>query len=197
MPPLDLVTWNRPKISIPIFALVISSLMGFFTQITSANEPAIAIPIRLIISSITLDSAIVPVGWKKVEIEGQTYGQWLADDNLVGWHNLSAPLGQPGNTVLNGHSNTYAKVFQNLHRVQIGDEISAFSGDQVYRYRVVYKLLVQEKGVSMAERLENAQLIMPTPDERLTLITCSYPGATHRLIIIAYPTTKVVTTALQ
>ena len=63
----------------------------------------------------------------------------------------------------------------------------AFSGDQPHQYVVVEKLLVQEKGVPLETRIKNAQLIAPTEDERLTLVTCARPGATHRLIVIAQP----------
>jgi len=151
-----------------------------------ANKPATPfIPTHLAIPAIALDSAIVSVGIKEVEVNGQTYYQWLTDDNLVGWHNLSAPMGQAGNTVLNGHSNIHAQVFQALGNIAIGDEIIVYSGDQAYRYVVAEKLLVQEKSVSLEQRIKNAQIIMPTQDERLTLITCSQSGATHRLIVIA------------
>jgi sortase (surface protein transpeptidase) len=74
-----------------------------------------------------------------------------------------------------------------LGKVAIGDSIFAFAGDQVYSYVVTAKFLVQEKDVFIEKRLENAQLILPTLDERLTLITCAQPGATHRLIVIAHP----------
>ncbi len=144
------------------------------------------VPTRLVIPGIHLDSDVVPVGWKKVEVNGQTYGQWEVDNNLVGWHNLSAPLGETGNSVFNGHSNLYAQVFNDLGKVAIGDRILAFAGDQVYAYVVTAKFLVQEKGVSVEKRVENAKLILPTSDERLTLVTCARPDATHRLIVIAY-----------
>jgi LPXTG-site transpeptidase (sortase) family protein len=156
-------------------------------QVSPVAGAASTIPTRLVIPGINLDSAVVPVGWKKVEVNGQTYGQWEVDNNLVGWHNLSAPLGQTGNSVFNGHSNLYAQVFNDLGKIAIGDRILAFTGDQVYSYVVAVKFLVQEKGVSVEKRLENAKLILPTSDERLTLITCAQPGATHRLIVIAYP----------
>jgi sortase A len=142
------------------------------------------------IPAIELDSLVVPVGWKKVEVDGQTYGQWDVDDNLVGWHNLSASLGQAGNSVLNGHSNIHGKVFRKLDGVEIGDIVVAFANNQTYRYVVSAKILVQEKGVSLEKRLENAKFISPTDDERLTLITCTKPGATHRLIVIASPDTS-------
>ena len=162
-------------------------LILIFVQIVRAEEVVSTTPTRLLIPSIAVDSEVVPVGWKKVEVGRQTYAQWEVDNNLVGWHNLSAPLGQIGNSVLNGHSNLYAQVFRNLDQVEVGDSIVAFSGDQTYYYIVTQKILVQEKGVSIEKRIENAKVILPTADERLTLITCTRPGATHRLIVIAYP----------
>ncbi|MBI1878180.1 MAG: sortase [Chloroflexi bacterium] len=169
-------------------AFFISNLIFYHASVVLADAPAqpTTNPSHLSIPAIDLDAAIVPVGLKAVVVDGITYQQWLTDDNWVGWHNLSATLGRVGNTVLNGHSNIHARVFQNLGNVEIGDEIIAYSGDQTYHYVVTEKLLVQEKGASVAQRLENSKFILPTPDERLTLITCAQPGATHRLIVIAH-----------
>jgi LPXTG-site transpeptidase (sortase) family protein len=144
-------------------------------------------PTRLVIPAIALDSGVVPVDQTPVVIGGATYGQWNTADNLVGWHSLSARLGQAGNAVLNGHSDVNAAVFRNLEYVKIGDEIMVFSGDQVYRYVVVQRSLVKEKDVSLAERIANAAWIASTQEERLTLVTCANPGATHRLIVMARP----------
>jgi sortase A len=152
-----------------------------------ASEPATPLSAQLIIPSIGLNSAVVPVGLRYLQINGQTYGQWLVDQNLVGWHNLSARPGQAGNTVLNGHSNIYGQVFRHLPEVSVGDEIILSSSDQSDHYVITHKLLVLEKGASLQQRLENAKLAMPTPDERLTLITCAGPGAVYRLIVIAQP----------
>jgi sortase A len=162
-------------------ALFSLSVILLLTQPASADNPATVAPTP------TLDSPVVPVGLKQVKVNGQTYPQWQTDDQQVGWHNLTATLGRSGNTVLNGHSDVYAKVFQNLDKLKIGDEIVVFSNEHAYRYVVTERILVREKGISVAQRLENAKLILPTEDERLTLITCSQPGATHRLIIIAKP----------
>jgi LPXTG-site transpeptidase (sortase) family protein len=144
-------------------------------------------PTRLVIPVIALDSSVVPVGQTPVLVNGKTYGQWNTTDNLVGWHNLSAKLGQAGNTVLNGHSDVSAAVFRDLPYVDVGDEITVFSGDQVHRYVVNHKFLVREGGVALEERIQNAAWIASTQDERLTLVTCANPGATHRLILIAQP----------
>lgn len=174
---------------IPHFALLIFSWLLLWAAPAAADTSAstAAMPTRLVIPVITLDSQIVPVTQKDVTVNGKPYKQWQTDDKFVGWHNLSATLGQPGNTVLNGHSNIYAKIFQNLDKLNVGDEIVAFTGEQPHRYVVTEKILVKEKGASLEERIANAKLIMPTADERLTLITCSQPGATHRLLVIARP----------
>jgi LPXTG-site transpeptidase (sortase) family protein len=157
----------------------------FYPRPALANEPLFE-PTRLVVPIIALDNVIVPVGLKTVEANGQSHLQWMTDDNRVGWHNLTVPLGQVGNTVLNGHSDIHTKVFKNLEQVEIGSEIIVYSGAQAYHYIVAEKFLVQEKGASVEQRLEHAKLILPTQDERLTLITCSQTGATHRLIVIAH-----------
>jgi LPXTG-site transpeptidase (sortase) family protein len=146
-------------------------------------------PLRLVISKIRLDEAILPVGRKPIVVEGKTYTMWETADNEVGWHNLSALPGQVGNTVLSGHSDIKGRVFRSLKELQKGDEIQLFSADRAepYRYVVTERIFVQEKGVSIKTRLKNARWIAPTQDERLTLVTCAYPGATHRLIIVARP----------
>jgi len=156
----------------------------------SAAEPTSVVegaPTRLAIPTIELDTPIAPVGIRLFEIDGQQYGTWNVRDNEVGWHNLSANLGHAGNTVLSGHSDIKARIFQHLHQIEVGDEIMAFTGDQPHPYVVIEKLLVQERGVPLETRIKNAQLIAPTGDERLTLVTCAKPGATHRLIVIAQP----------
>ena len=169
-----------------MFALVISATLAVQTQ---AAEPATSTPTRLIIPAIGLDSQVIPVGINLVQENGKTYGIWQVATNEVGWHNLSAALGLAGNTVMAGHSDIYAKVFRNLKDIELGDEIIAVAAHtgQTYRYIVTQKFLVREAGVSEETRLKNAQWILPTQDERLTLVTCAKAGSTHRLIVIARP----------
>lgn len=144
-------------------------------------------PTHLVIPAIALDSQVVPVGWEPVVVNDTTYRQWRTADDLVGWHNLSAKLGQNDNVVLSGHSDMNAAVFRYMKYVEIGDEISVFSGERDYHYVVTQKFLVQEKDVSLEERVKNAKWVTSTQDEQLTLVTCANPGATHRFIIIARP----------
>ena len=171
----------------PLLPLASESQGNAGTMDSGAGDVPAGMPTRLIVPSVALDSQIMPVDKTAVVINGVSYGQWNTVDNLVGWHDLSAKLGQAGNTVLNGHSDLNAAVFRNLDYVALGDEITVFSGDQAYHYVIIHKFLVQEKDVSLEERIQNAAWVAPTPDERLTLVTCANPGASHRLIIIAQP----------
>jgi LPXTG-site transpeptidase (sortase) family protein len=154
-----------------------------------SDRPVGLIPDRLVIASIGLDAPILPTKIKQIEFQDQTYYQWLAPNQpAVGWHDSSAKLGMRGNTVLNGHHNVYGKVFKDLVNVHEGDEIEVYSGDQVYKFRVALAMLLPERFKSLTVRFENARWILPTEDERLTLITC-WPATsnTHRVIIVALP----------
>jgi LPXTG-site transpeptidase (sortase) family protein len=154
-----------------------------------SDEPTGLAPDRLVIESIGLDAPIIATRIKKIEYQGQPFYQWLApNEPAVGWHESSALLGSPGNTVLNGHHNVYGEVFKDLVNVHEGDLIEVYSGNKVFRYRVALAMLLPERFKSLTVRLENARWILPTEDERLTLITCwPYESNTHRVVIVALP----------
>jgi sortase A len=80
------------------------------------------------------------------------------------------------------------EVFRNLVKLQRGDLITIYSGDTPYYYEITARKILPERGQPDAVRRENARWIMPTTDERITLITCwPYTSNTHRLIIVAKP----------
>lgn len=147
------------------------------------------IPERIVIPAIHLDAPVVPVGFRELRVGDQRVRAWETPNFFAaGWHKTSAPLGMPGNTVLNGHHNIYGEVFRDLARLKPGDRIFMYSGDQVFVYEVREKYIIPERGRPLSERLANARWIQPTKDERLTLITCwPYTSNTHRLIVIAWP----------
>lgn len=147
------------------------------------------VPDRIAIPAIDLEAPVVPVDYLEVTFEGQIYEQWLAPDyRAAGWHNTSAGLGVPGNTVLNGHNNIKGEVFRDLYRVQQGDEIDVFSGGKEFKYLVVFTAILPERNQPLEVRLANAEWIEPTEDERITLITCwPYESNTHRVIVVAVP----------
>lgn len=150
-------------------------------------------PSRLVIPAIGLDAPVRPVGLMTVTEGGQTYYQWQVPDGFAaGWFDTSAPPGQPGNTVLDGHHNIRGQVFRYLVNLKPGDTILVYAGEQVYRYIVRERHILLEKGQSLAVRLKNAEWIQPTADERLTLVTCwPYTNNTHRLIVVAVPVPDV------
>jgi LPXTG-site transpeptidase (sortase) family protein len=147
------------------------------------------VPDRIVIPSIQLDAPIISSEVKSVELRDQWFDQWqVPDEFAAGWIDSSAPLGLPGNTVLSGHHNEYGKVFGHLVDLQVGDKITVYSGNRSFEYVITDRMILKEKDVSLAIRQENARWISPTPDERITLVTC-WPkrNNTHRLIIVARP----------
>lgn len=149
------------------------------------------IPTRIVIQSIGLDASIEPAETQFVTYSGISYKQWLAPEKYaVGWHADSALLGEPGNTVLNGHHNISGRVFGHLVETNIGDLIEVYSGDSRFIYQITNKMILPEKYQKIDIRMDNAQWIMPSQDERLTIITCwPFKVNTHRLIIVAQPFT--------
>ena len=146
------------------------------------------IPKRISIPSIDLDSMIGFASLRDVTVFGETYQQWVAPSDLVGWHFQSALLGDPGNTVLNGHHNVQGEVFKELYLVRKGDEITIYSDAGAFHYQVVAVMILPERFESREVRLQNARWIQPSEDERITLISCwPYESNTHRVIVVAFP----------
>ncbi|HUX77014.1 MAG TPA: sortase [Anaerolineae bacterium] len=151
--------------------------------------PLPALPSRIVIPTIHVDAPVVPVSWQTAEVGGQTQAAWeVPDMYAAGWHETSAPLGVPGNTVLNGHNTTNGEVFRDLYTLEVGDSITVYAGDAPYTYTVTEILILPEGGQPMEVRIKNARYILPTDDERLTLVTCHpYGSLRNRLIVIAHP----------
>ncbi|MDX1613681.1 MAG: sortase [Candidatus Promineifilaceae bacterium] len=146
-------------------------------------------PVRLTIPSLDIDAPVRPVRAVRVKNNGQRMLQWEVPDSLeAGWHQSSAPLGQPGNTVINGHNNVHGEIFRDLIDLAIGEVVILHDARQQHAYQVVQRELLPESDQPLAVRLQNARFIESTVDERITLVSC-WPYATnsHRIIIIAKP----------
>lgn len=150
------------------------------------------IPDRIVIESIGLDAPVIPVGQHALHIGSQTYSQWdVPNLYAAGWHQSSAPLGQAGNTVINGHHNAYGEVFRYLIEAQPGDTLILDAGSRRYTYVIAQTMMLPEDAEPLEVRRENARWVLPTVDERVTLITCwPYSSSTHRLIVLALPITS-------
>jgi LPXTG-site transpeptidase (sortase) family protein len=153
-----------------------------------ANTPSVT---RVAIPSIGVDSKVIEVGWDVEQQNGQQVAIWQVAKYAVGQHRGSANPGEGGNIVLAGHVGGYGKVFKDLFYVKPGDQITLYSQGQQYLYTVQDRLLVTEEGVSADQHAANAQLIAPTNQEIVTLVTC-WPASgrnkfTQRVVVQAVP----------
>lgn len=141
------------------------------------------------IDAIGLDAPVVAVEPHSLVIDGQAYSQWdVPDTRAAGWHQGSARLGERGNLVINGHDNIKGEVFRYLFALKPGDLVTLESGGERFVYMVAQTMTLAEQDQPVAVRQANARWILPTADERVTLVTCwPYEANTHRLIVIALP----------
>jgi sortase A len=160
-----------------------------FTSHTPTLTPTLALPTRIVIPVIGVDAPVVPVSWHTLEVAGQAQAAWeVPDMYAAGWHETSVPLGIPGNTVLNGHNTTNGEVFRDLYTLENGDVIIVYTDNTLYTYAVAKVLILPEADQPLEVRQKNARYIMPTDDERLTLVTCHpYGSLRNRLIVVARP----------
>ena len=161
-------------------------------QIAALPTPATPeTPLRLIIPAIDLEAPILPAEAELLVIAERTYQVWRAPDQFgAGWHVTSAPLGATGNTVLNGHHNVFGEVFKRLAELSPGDEVIVESEIATHHFIITNRMIQPEKYASLSERVQNARWILPSEDERLTLVTCwPFESNTHRLILVARPDT--------
>lgn len=162
------------------------------TSPAPAALPTIPIPQppeRIVIPSIEVDAPLVAVGWQDMVIDGRIYSQWAVPDGYVGgWHQTSARAGELGNMVINGHHNRDGGVFKDLVKLIPSDVILIYVGGKAFRYQVVQTMILPERDQPLAMRQANARWLLPTLDERVTLITC-WPSDdnSHRLVVIELP----------
>jgi sortase A len=167
-------------------------------QPTPTPLPTLYPPDRLVIPTIKLDSAVVPIGWTMVEQDGQTSRVWTVADDVVGWHKTSALPSSLGNVVLNGHHNIKGEVFRYLVDLEVGDRVIVYARERVFYYAVTEKHILKEKGEPIEVRQQNASWMGPTGDERVTMITCwPYTNNTHRLIVVAKPIASLALEELE
>jgi len=94
----------------------------------------------------------------------------------------TAFFGESGNIAITGHSSYYPwdpgrfkDVFALLHDLQIGDTVIVYSDQRKYTYNVNNIEIVLP---------ENVDVLKPTEDDRLTLITCTPVGTNLKRLIV-------------
>jgi sortase A len=123
------------------------------------------VPVRLAIASIKIDSVIAPAG---LTPEGAM--DIKKDPDQVAWYNLGPRPGNVGSAVIAGHygwDNGHGSVFNDLHTLKAGDEVS----------------VSDEKGTTVSFIVKGSRLYDPNADaseifkssdgkSHLNLITC-------------------------
>lgn len=146
-------------------------------------------PTRIVIPLIGVDAAVVSSTLEIEKIDGTSQAKWIVPEyTLAGWHETSALLGVPGNTVINGHNWPRNAVFRDLYKLQPEDKVILFSRHVSFTYKVTQVTVLPEAGQSLEVKQENTRYIQPTDDERITLVTCHpYGSVRDRLVIVALP----------
>ncbi len=130
---------------------------------------------RLIIEHAKIDAPVVVKG---VDEQGVMQSPDNAYDTV--WYNFSAHPGSPGNAVFAGHVDYIhvgKAVFWNLKDLVAGDLVQVQLADgTVYKY-AVDSLWQYDSATAPVD-----QIVGPTPDQTVTLITCSgtFDQATHQ-----------------
>ncbi len=137
---------------------------------TPTVDPALLLPVRLRIPVMFLDS---PVHEVTVNL-----GTWEVSPMQIGHHYGTANPGETGNVALAGHRDINSALFRELDRLKPGDEVFVSNSLREYRYIVKESFIVNP---------DHTEVMDPTDDKRVTLITCTPIGlATQRLIVTAF-----------
>ena len=136
------------------------------SALLKATEPANS-PTRIIIPSVKIDLPIVEA--KVVQ------GYWETSATSASHGLGSASPGDRGNMVLFAHARK--GLFLPLRNIKMGEVVEVFNNkEQKYRYQVFE---IKEVPPNQVE------VISQTPDERLTLYTCSGFLDSKRLVVVA------------
>ncbi len=149
----------------------------------SPNDNRIIIPRidqNIPIANVSSES-LIKHDWEALEDEMQE----ALRDGVVHYPGTSFP-GQTGNVVITGHSSyfpwdpgRFKDVFALLHDVVVGDRLVIYYQQDKYLYEVMGKDIVMPKDIDVLKQ---------TPNEQLTLITCTPIGTNlKRLIVTAKP----------
>lgn len=153
--------------------------------------PISASPItRMSVPAIKLDAPVLMVSWMQNPVTALQ--EWTVARYAVGHHYQSGLPGEGTNIVFSSHVAGYGKLFANLDQLIPGETITLFEGDIEHSYTVTTQKIIPAEGPTAEEQIANLQLLEPTENEQLTLITC-WPASgpdkfSQRLVVIAEPT---------
>jgi len=133
---------------------------------------------HLLIPSLNIEAPII------ADVDGAKEKEYFKalEDGVAQLKGSSKP-GAGSNIFIFGHSSfywyksgNYKTIFAKLEDIKIGDEIILWYAKKKYVYVVSEKKVVDPKDVDV---------LKPTQEEQVTLMTCVPPGTTwHRLIVV-------------
>lgn len=85
-------------------------------------------------------------------------------DYVVAKYRSSANFGQAGNVILAGHNNMKGSIFKNLYKVKIGDIIEIKTDNNIYKYKLTERVIVNPS--------DSGLLTQDISEKEITLITC-------------------------
>ena len=136
------------------------------TPVTAAPPPPEGDAIAII--------KIPKIGIEKAVVEG------VGTEDLKkgpGHYPTTPQPGQKGNAAIAGHRTTYGHPFYDLNELQVGDPILITTRQGKFRYEVLETKSVSPNAV---------QVLDNTPDNRLTLTTCTPRFSAQRLVVVSH-----------
>lgn len=130
-------------------------------------------PSEISIPSLDLESEVINA---PVVVDGSERS-WELPREVAAHLSGTANPGEPGNIVISGHVNVRdgQAVFAKIANLIVGDTIVVRSEDGEFSYRVDSLTIVPESDLSV---------MLQTPDELLTLITCVNDGVFDKRVIV-------------
>ncbi|EGT0000706.1 class D sortase [Clostridium perfringens] len=93
---------------------------------------------------------------------------------VVAKYKNSPNFGENGNTILAAHNNMKGSIFRNLYKVKIGDTVEVQNDNEVFKYKITQREIVEPNEPSL--------LTQDLSKKEITLITCT-ERSKKRLII--------------
>lgn len=93
---------------------------------------------------------------------------------VVAKYKNSPNFGENGNTILAAHNNMKGSIFRNLYKVKIGDTVEVKKDNEVFKYKITQREIVEPNDPSL--------LTQDLSKKEITLITCTN-RAKQRLIL--------------
>lgn len=93
---------------------------------------------------------------------------------VVAKYKNSPNFGENGNTILAAHNNMKGSIFRNLYKVKIGDTVEVQKDNEVFKYQITQREIVEPNDFSL--------LTQDLRKKEITLITC-INRAKQRLIL--------------